>query len=145
MKEFERRNRHFDRMVNTPALRWMGQNTNHYPAHPAVRDAMIDCIRGEAFHAYAPPAGLEELRELVVADLGLAGFVPLITDGAVSGLYHVCRTLCRPGDRFVTTDPTWSWPMSFARAGVAGEDIGHDHVGSVVTKRSPGRHSVRHR
>ena len=108
-------------MVNIPGLRWMGQNTNHYPTHPAVRDAMIDCIRGEGFHAYAPPAGLEELRELVIADLGLTGSVPLITDGAVSGLYHVCRTLCRPGDRFVTTDPTWAWPMAFARD--AGADV----------------------
>ena len=112
---FERRNQHFNRMVDTPGLRWMGQNTNHYPSHPAVRDAMIGCIRDEAFHAYAPPAGLEELRELVIHDLGLAGFLPFITDGAVSGLYHVCRTLCRPGDQFVTTDPTWAWPMAFAR------------------------------
>lgn len=115
MKDFERRNRHFNRMVETPGLRWMGQNTNHYPTHPAVRDAMVDCIRNEAFHAYAPPAGLEELRELVIADLGLAGSVPLITDGAVSALYHACHMLCRPGDGFVTTDPTWAWPIAFAR------------------------------
>jgi aspartate/methionine/tyrosine aminotransferase len=80
-----------------------------------VRAALVECIDSEAFHAYAPPAGFEELRERVVGDLGLAGSIALITDGAVSGLYHACRTLCRPGDRFVTTDPTWAWPMAFAR------------------------------
>lgn len=121
MKDFERRNQHFDRLMSTPGLRWMGQNTNHYPSHPAVRRALIDCIEGENFHAYAPPAGLEELRALVVHDLGLGGMSALITDGAVSGLYHVCRTLCGPGDQFVTTDPTWAWPMSFARA--AGAEV----------------------
>jgi aspartate aminotransferase len=115
MRDFERRNQYFDRLVNTPDLRWMGQNTNHLRVHPAVSEAMIACIRDEGFHAYAPPAGLEELREQVVRDLGLAGLVAFITDGAVSGLYHVCRSLCGPGDRFITTDPTWAWPMAFAR------------------------------
>ncbi|RAI44503.1 pyridoxal phosphate-dependent aminotransferase [Rhodoplanes roseus] len=121
MKDFERRNQHFDRLMSTPGLRWMGQNTNHYASHPAVRKALVDCIDGEAFHAYAPPVGLEELRDLVVRDLGLDGLSALITDGAVSGLYHVCGTLCGPGDQFVTTDPTWAWPMSFARA--AGAEV----------------------
>lgn len=121
MQDFELRNRHFDRLVNTPGLRWLGQNTNHYPAHPAVRDAMIRCITDEEFHAYAPPLGLEKLRSLVLADLGLPEMVPVITDGAVAGLYHVCRTLCGPGDEFLTTDPTWAWPMSFARA--AGAEV----------------------
>lgn len=121
MKDFERRNQYFDRMVNTPGLRWMGQNTNHYPTHPAVRDAMLDCIRDEAFHAYAPPVGLEELRALVIKDIGLNELTSVITDGAVAGLYHACRTLCAPGDQFITTDPTWAWPMSFARA--AGAEV----------------------
>ncbi|MGE8941130.1 pyridoxal phosphate-dependent aminotransferase [Leptospira interrogans] len=121
MQDFEKRNQHFDRLVNTPGLRWLGQNTNHYPVHPDVRAAMIQCINDEEFHAYAPPLGFEKLRALVAADLGLDGMVPVITDGAVAGLYHVCRTLCGPGDEFLTTDPTWAWPMSFARA--VGADV----------------------
>ena len=121
MQDFERRNQHFDRLVNTPGLRWLGQNTNHYPVHEVVREAMIQCIRDEEFHAYAPPLGLEKLRALVREDLGLTEMVPVITDGAVAGLYHVCRTLCGPGDEFLTTDPTWAWPMSFARA--AGAEV----------------------
>ena len=121
MKDFERRNQYFDRMVNTPGLRWMGQNTNHHPTHPLVRAAMISCLYNEEFHAYAPPLGLEELRNLVTRDLGLDGMTSLITDGAVAGLYHICRTFCAHGDQFITTDPTWAWPMSFARA--AGADV----------------------
>ncbi len=55
MRAFEARNAHFDALVNTPGLRWLGQNTNHAPSHPAVREAMERCIRDEGFHVYAPP------------------------------------------------------------------------------------------
>lgn len=116
MQSFEVRNAHFDRLVNTPGLRWMGQNTNHGTPHPAVTAAMEKCIRDEEFHIYAPPAGLEALRQGVVDDLGLAGQCALISDGAVASLYHICHTLLAPGDEFITTDPTWNWPMAFARS-----------------------------
>ena len=116
MRSFEVRNRHFDRLFNTPNLMWFGQNTNHFPTHSAVRQAMIDSIDAEEFHAYAPPAGLEELRALILQDLGLPGAAVLVTDGAVEALYNVCRTLSEPGSQFVTTDPGWKWPMQFAMA-----------------------------
>jgi len=116
MKPFEVRNAHFDRLVNTPDLRWMGQNTNHAKPHAAVIEAMERCIRDEEFHVYAPPAGLEELRQGIVSDLGLKDHAALVSDGAVSSLYHVCHTLLQPGDEFITTDPTWNWPMAFARS-----------------------------
>ena len=116
MRTFEVRNRHFDRLFNTPGLMWFGQNTNHFPTHPAVRQAMIDSIDAEEFHAYAPPAGLEELRSLILADLGLTDAAVLVTDGAVEALYNVCRALSEPGSQFVTTDPGWKWPMQFAMA-----------------------------
>jgi aspartate/methionine/tyrosine aminotransferase len=116
MKLFEIRNAHFDRLVNTPNLRWMGQNTNHATPHRAVLEAMEKCIRDEEFHIYAPPAGLEELRHGIVADLGLCGQAALLSDGAVSSLYHVCHTLLGRGDELITTDPTWNWPMAFARS-----------------------------
>ena len=111
MRDFELRNSHFDRLVGNHDLRWMGQNTNHHPAHKAVIQAMVDTLQGEEFHAYAPPLGLEELRQLILDDIGVDGMSTLVTDGAVQGLYHVCRTLCGPGDEFLTTDPTWAWPM----------------------------------
>lgn len=116
MKPFEVRNRHFDRLFNTPGLMWLGQNTNHFPTHPAVRQAMLDSIASEEFHAYAPPAGMQELRELILADLGLPEASVLVTDGAVEALYIACRALSETGGTFVTTDPGWKWPMQFAQA-----------------------------
>ena len=116
MRGFEARNAHFDRLVNTPGLKWLGQNTNHAKPHPAVLEAMERCIRDEEFHIYAPPAGFEELRAGIVADVGLEGLSALVSDGAVSSLYHACHALLGPGDEFITTDPTWNWPMAFARS-----------------------------
>lgn len=118
MKSFEIRNQHFDRLFNTPGLKWFGQNTNHFRTHPAVRQAMIDSIDAEEFHAYAPPLGLEELRNLIRDDLGLSADTSavLVTDGAVEALYNVCHTLSEPGSEFITTDPGWKWPVLYAKA-----------------------------
>lgn len=116
MRNFDVRNAHFDRLVANQNLRWMGQNTNHVPSHPALLEAMQRCIRDEGFHIYAPPAGLEELRAGILTDLGLPEASALVSDGAVQALYHVCQTLLSPGDTFITTDPTWNWPMAFARS-----------------------------
>lgn len=116
MSDFETRNRYFDRLSNTPGLRWMGQNTNHHPLPPAVLKAMHDSIDRDEFRAYAPPLGFEALRQGVVADLGLDGAIAMITDGGVEALYHICHTFLRAGDQFVTTDPGWKWPPAFARA-----------------------------
>ncbi len=116
MLAFEARNAHFDALVNTPGLKWLGQNTNHIPSHPAVIEAVVRCARDEEFHAYAPPVGLEALRAGIVADLGLSGQAALVSDGAVASLYHLCHTLLAAGDELLTTDPTWNWPMVFARS-----------------------------
>ena len=115
MLELDQRNRYFDELFNTPGLIWLGQNTNHFPLHPSVKQAMLECIEEEEFHAYAPPAGFEALRQLILADAGLPDATALVTDGAIEGLYHACRTLCRPGDQFITTDPGWKWPIAFAK------------------------------
>ncbi|UVO32315.1 pyridoxal phosphate-dependent aminotransferase [Bradyrhizobium arachidis] len=74
------------------------------------------CAQDEEFHIYAPPAGLEALRAGILDDLGLPSQSALVSDGAIESLYHVCHTLLRPGDEFITTDPTWNWPMAFAQA-----------------------------
>jgi aspartate/methionine/tyrosine aminotransferase len=116
MRGFEARNAHFDRLVNTPGLKWLGQNTNHAKPHAAVLEAMERCIRDEEFHIYAPPVGFEELRAGIIADLGLDGLSAMVSDGAVASLYHACHALLGPGDEFITTDPTWNWPMAFARS-----------------------------
>jgi aspartate/methionine/tyrosine aminotransferase len=116
MSDFETRNRYFDRLSNTPGLRWMGQNTNHHPLPATVIKAMHDSIDSDEFRAYAPPLGFEALRQGVVADMGLEGAIAMITDGGVEALYHICHTFLRAGDQFVTTDPGWKWPPAFARA-----------------------------
>ena len=109
------RNRYFDTLTTTPGLLWMGQNTNHIPAHPAVKQAMHDAVEALEFNAYAPPLGFEALREAVVRDLGVPGAAAVITEGGVNALAMVVRARCRPGTTFVTTDPSWKWPLLFAR------------------------------
>jgi len=115
MSDAEIRNRYFDRLFCTPGLKWLGQNTNHFPLHPEVRAALHRAIDDESFHAYAPPLGMERLREAIVADLKLpAPAQAVITDGAVAALALACRAFCTPGSGFVTTDPGWKWPLQFA-------------------------------
>ena len=109
------RNRYFDGLTATPGLAWMGQNTNHIPAHPAVKAAMHAAVEAAEFNAYAPPLGFEALRAGIVADLGVPGAEALVTEGGVNALALVCRARCRPGTTLVTTDPTWKWPCLFAR------------------------------
>lgn len=108
------RNSYFDDLFNTPDLVWMGQNTNHIPAHPAVVEAMTTSIAKGEFNAYAPPLGFEALRAAMVADLGVPGMDALVTEGGVNALSLICKARARPGATFVTTDPTWKWPCQFA-------------------------------
>ncbi|PTB18784.1 aspartate aminotransferase [Trinickia symbiotica] len=115
MKNFEIRNLYFDKLCNTPGLMWLGQNTNHYEPHESVREAVIKAMESGEYHAYAPPAGFEELRKLIREDMGIPDASVLVTDGAVEALYNVCANICESGTDFVTTDPSWAWPMAFAR------------------------------
>ncbi len=110
----ETRNQYFDKLFMNPDLMWLGQNTNHFPLHPAVRKALHDAIDDESFHAYAPPLGMEALRSAIVADLGVPDQSAVVTDGAVSALALACRAFCVAGKGFVTTDPGWKWPLQFA-------------------------------
>jgi len=120
----ELRNRYFDTLFSNPDLMWLGQNTNHFPLHPAVRQALHEAIDDESFHAYAPPLGMERLREAIVADLGLDGQSAVVTDGAVAALALACRAFCKPKSGFVTTDPGWKWPLQFAaKAGAVVTEI----------------------
>lgn len=115
MSTLNSRNKYFDELFATEGLLWMGQNTNHIPAHPAVKQAMIDSIAALEFNAYAPPLGFEALRQAIVQDLGVQGVEAVVTEGGVNALATICRARCRPGKTLVTTDPTWKWPGLFAR------------------------------
>ncbi len=121
MQTFEQRNAYFDRLCNTPGLMWLGQNTNHFDPPPSVREAIIRALDSGEYHAYAPPLGFEELRKLIAEDMGLPDATVMVTDGAVQALFNVCSNICVPGTRFITTDPSWAWPMHFARK--AGSEV----------------------
>lgn len=114
MSDARIRNRYFDDLFSTSDLAWMGQNTNHIPAHPAVREAMIRSVEAAEFNAYAPPMGFEALRAGIVADLGVAFAEALVTEGGVNALAMICKARAKPGTTLVTTDPTWKWPCMFA-------------------------------
>jgi aspartate/methionine/tyrosine aminotransferase len=114
MADARTRNRYFDDLFSTPDLAWMGQNTNHVPAHPAVVEAMVRSIEAGEFNAYAPPMGFEALRDAIVADLGVPSGEALVTEGGVNALAMICKARAKPGTTLVTTDPTWKWPCLFA-------------------------------
>jgi aspartate/methionine/tyrosine aminotransferase len=116
MRQLNRRNSFFDGLIGTPGLVWMGQNTTHIEPRPEVVTAIEESIRRREFQIYAPPLGFDELRALVLEDLGLSGFEAIITDGAVSGLYHACKTLGPQISQLITTDPGWPWPQQFVEA-----------------------------
>ncbi len=109
----------FDHLHKTTEMLWMGQNTNHLPAHPAIKGALLKGVTDQSYNLYAPPQGLEELRERVLVDLTGSNRSEntkvLITDGAVEGLYLVCKRLCDKKSTLVTSDPTWVWPLNFSR------------------------------
>lgn len=107
----------FEALLQRPGLAWMGQNTTHLEPPPEVVAALLDSTRRHEFQFYAPALGFDELRELIVADLGLAnsGSIAMITDGAVGGLHHVCTALAPGLSRLITTDPGWPWPGRFVR------------------------------
>ncbi|MBU2960255.1 pyridoxal phosphate-dependent aminotransferase [Citreicella sp. C3M06] len=115
MADLSVRNRYFDELFKTPGLVWMGQNTNHIPAHPEVTAAMVASIKSGEYNAYAPPLGFEDLRAAIVADFGVPGLEALVTEGGVNALSLICRARAKPGTTLVTTDPTWKWPCLFAK------------------------------
>ena len=121
MRNYDIRNKHFNNLLNNPNLKWMGQNTNHIPSHSYIIDEMVKSIKDEEFHAYAPPLGLEELRERTIEHIGLHDKTAMISDGAVSGLFNICKLLCSNGNELITTDPTWIWPVHFTNS--AGSNV----------------------
>lgn len=108
----------FDQLHRAENIIWMGQNTNHLPAHPKVKESLLRGIHDQSFNLYAPPYGLEELRELVLNDLrgnnSRKEAQVLITDGAIAGLYLVCKRFANSQTSVVTSDPTWVWPLKFS-------------------------------
>jgi len=115
---FEARDRYFQDLYNVPNLAVMGRNTNYFPNDPRVKRALIEAIEREAYHDYAPPYGLEELQQLILAELRVPDLYAWVTDGATEGLFQITHMLLRPQDEFVTSDPGYTVTNNFAaRAG----------------------------
>ena len=75
MKNYDKRNIYFDQLNNQEDLKWFGQNTNHFESHKYVIDEMVNSIKKQEFNKYAPPLGLEELRNLILDHLSLSLFL----------------------------------------------------------------------
>lgn len=114
MYAFERRNHFFQRHYDMDGLAIMGRNTNYFLNDGRIKQALIDAVEREVYHDYAPPCGLRELQQLVLAELGAPELYAWVTDGATEGLFQVARMLLEPGDEFVTSDPGYSVTNNFA-------------------------------
>lgn len=87
---------------------WMSQNTNHLVPPEVVQEPLAQAIRERRYEGYPIAAGEPELRELVLADLGLPGGTGLvISAGGTEALYMLTRALLGPGDEVVASDPSY--------------------------------------
>jgi len=108
--------RSYESLASDPGLIQMGHNCNHLPLEPSIVEAMMDVLRREEFRNYAPSHGLEELRGMVVADLGVRGVKALITHGGTEAIYTTMSALLEPGDAVIVSDPAWPHIANFARS-----------------------------
>ncbi len=143
MPAFDAADRAYEALLLDPGVRHMGHNCNLLPTHPAIREALRRALENEDYRHYAPTYGLSELRDLVARDLGLPGSAAIITNGAIEALFVALRTLLRPGDDFVTTDPAWPHTPYFGRdlgANVIEVPIYDRAVGFKLTPEALRRH-----
>ena len=106
MEDLNKENKFFQDIYDNDKMVWLGQNTNHFPTYEAIKSAMIQSIMNEDYHKYPPPYGLEELRALILQDLNLNSNLTVhITEGGTESLYQVTRSLLKPGDIMISSDP----------------------------------------
>ncbi|MFH0815772.1 MAG: pyridoxal phosphate-dependent aminotransferase [Methanobacteriota archaeon] len=87
---------------------WMSQNTNHLPSHPAVDEAIMGSVRDHEYNLYPHSKGVQGLPEAILNDLHApSGYHALVTNGGIEALYIMTRTLLKPGDTVVATDPSF--------------------------------------
>ncbi|HEV2429199.1 MAG TPA: aminotransferase class I/II-fold pyridoxal phosphate-dependent enzyme, partial [Thermoplasmata archaeon] len=87
---------------------WMSQNTNHLVPESVVRSALEEAIGEHRYEGYPYAPGLEELRDWVLADLGLPPDArALVSAGGTEALYMLTRALLSPGDEVIASDPSY--------------------------------------
>lgn len=108
--------RSYESLASDPNLIQMGHNCNHLPLEPSIVETMIEALRSGEFRNYAPSFGLEELRSLIVTDVGVQGVKALITHGATEAIYQTMATLLSPGDAVIVSEPSWPHIANFAHS-----------------------------
>ena len=93
----------------------MGHNCNQLELDPAIHAAMIEAIEGDEYRNYTPPFGFEELRALMLDDVGVPGMAAMVTQGATEAIFQAMSTVLQPGDQAMVSDPGWPHIGNFAR------------------------------
>jgi len=93
----------------------MGHNCNQLELDPAIHAAMIGAIEGDEYRNYTPPFGFEELRALMLDDVGVPGMAAMVTQGATEAIFQAMSTVLQPGDQAIVSDPGWPHIGNFAR------------------------------
>jgi aspartate aminotransferase len=99
---------------------WLSQNTNHLVPPEVVQGALETAIRERRYEGYPYAPGWPELKQLVLADLGLpadAGIV--VSAGGTEALYMLTRALLSPGDEVIASDPSYLIIHKFIELGGA--------------------------
>jgi aspartate/methionine/tyrosine aminotransferase len=87
---------------------WMSQNTNHLVPPEIAGNAVEEALKERRYEGYPFAAGIPELRERVLSDLGLPkGWTTLVTAGGTESLYMIMRALIGAGDEVIATDPSY--------------------------------------
>lgn len=111
---FKTANDFFEDLFLDKNLIWMGQNTNHLHDENFIRDAMIKAVESKDYCKYPPPEGLNELKDLVLEDLGLEDMDLVITAGATTALYYCMSDLLTEEENAISPDPGYLIIDNFA-------------------------------
>lgn len=106
----------FEQVFNDKDMIWMGQNTNELHEEDDIVNAMTKCIEDREYNKYPPPEGFNELKKLILEDLGLVdeGLEILINAGATESLYLAMNAVLDEGHNVITPDPGYLIIDNFA-------------------------------
>ena len=81
----------------------LGHNCNQLELDPAIHGAMIAAIEADEYRNYTPPYGFEELRALMLEDVGVPGMAAMVTQGATEAIFQAMSTVVQPGDQVIAS------------------------------------------
>lgn len=126
----------------------MGHNCNQLELDPSIHEAMIGAVSDDSYRNYTPPCGFEELRALMLEDVGVPGMAAIVTQGASEAIFQFMASVLGPGDQIIVADPGWPHIPNYARM-LGGEvveipvyspDCGYkltpNHIREYVTPRT---------